>query len=174
MNARPARDMARLGLLAGTAVILAVMENQVPRPLPWMRLGLGNLPVLVALLTFGFGPAFGVSVVKVLLGGFLGGGLGGPASIMGMVAGGASVTTMGAACRWSGGCFSAVGVSIIGAVTHQLAQLGVASAYMGHTAVLSLLPLAMLSGLLSGGIIGLLAEWSRRRLTGGEARPVHA
>lgn len=158
------RETARLGLLAGTAVILYVLESLAPRPLPWMRLGLGNLPVLVALLLHGFGPALSVAVLKVLLGGLLSGGLAGPASVIGLAAGLASVTAMGMVCRWLRGFFSAVGISIIGAVTHQLVQLLVASAYVAHQALLSLLPLFLFSGLSSGAIIGLLALWSYGRL----------
>jgi len=64
-----AREIARIGLLSSAAVILFVLEGLAPRPLPWMKLGLGNLPVLVALLIYGVGAAFGVSGVKLLLGG---------------------------------------------------------------------------------------------------------
>ena len=46
-------DIARLGLLASAAVVLFVFESLAPRPLPWMKLGLGNLPVVVALWIFG-------------------------------------------------------------------------------------------------------------------------
>ena len=74
MFARP-RDVARLGLMASAAIVLFAFESLVPKPLPWMKLGLGNLPVLVALVSFGGGPALAVSAIKLVAGGLLSGGL---------------------------------------------------------------------------------------------------
>ena len=45
-------SLARLALVAGTALVLFVIEAAVPRPLPWMKLGLGNGAVLLALMLF--------------------------------------------------------------------------------------------------------------------------
>ena len=45
--------LARLALVAGTALVLFVIEAAVPRPLPWMKLGLSNGAVLLALMLFG-------------------------------------------------------------------------------------------------------------------------
>jgi heptaprenyl diphosphate synthase len=164
MRPWPARTVTRLGLLAGTAVILFVLESLVPRPVPWLRLGLGNLPVLAALLLYGFGAALCVSLVKVFLGGLFSGGLGGPATVMALGAGISSLAAMAVVRRWMPRVFSPVGLSIIGAVVHQLVQLALAARFVGHRGVLALLPLALLAGLASGGGIGLLAMWTCRRL----------
>ena len=164
MKSMAVRDIARLGLMSSTAVILFVLEALVPKPLPWMKLGLGNLPVLVALLVYGIGAGLGVSAVKLLVGGLLSGGLGGPAFVIGGSAGLASLFVMAAVRRLSGETFSPVGVSIWGALTHQLVQLLMAALYVGSTGIFSLLPLFILSGLLGGGLIGLLAFWTREKL----------
>ena len=47
------RKLTRLGLLTAMALILFLVEATLPRPLPWMKLGLGNAAVLAALLLFG-------------------------------------------------------------------------------------------------------------------------
>lgn len=164
MKGMGVRDIARLGLLSSMAVILFVVESQVPKPLPWMKLGLGNLPVLVALLMYGTGAGLGVSAVKLLVGGLLSGGLGGPAFVIGGSAGLTSLFIMAAVRRLTGETFSPVGVSIWGALTHQLVQLSMAALYVGSTGIFSLLPLFVLSGLLGGGLIGLLASWAREKL----------
>jgi len=164
MKSRLAHRVSRLGLLSATAVILFVVESLAPRPLPWMRLGLGNLPVLLALLAYGYRPALAVSLLKLFLGGLFGGTLGGPATLIGLVAGTCSLTAMAAVRCWTPRAFSIVGVSILGAVVHQLVQLVVAAQYIGHFALFSLVPLALITGLVTGGGIGLLALWSRRRL----------
>ena len=161
-----ARTLSRLGLLSATAVMLFVLESLAPRPLPWMRLGLGNLPVVLALLLYGFGPALCVSMLKLLLGGLFSGALGGPATLIGLGAGVSSLTMMALVKRCLPRVFSTVGLSIIGAVVHQLAQLALAAGYVGHAGLVSLLPLALLTGLATGGCIGVLAWWSERRLRG--------
>ena len=159
-----AREIARIGLLSSAAVILFVLEGLAPRPLPWMKLGLGNLPGLVALLIYGGGAAFGVSGVKLLLGGWWSGRLGGPAFVIGAGAGWASLFVMAVFRRVAGGMFSPIGLSILGASTHQVVQLFIAQHYVGHIGLLSLLPLSLLSGGLSGGLIGLLGFWICEKL----------
>jgi heptaprenyl diphosphate synthase len=157
-------DVARLGLLASAAVVLFVFESLAPRPLPWMKLGLGNLPVLVALLSFGSGPALAVSAIKLFVGGLLSGGFAGPAFVIGGGAGLVSWVVMVAVRRLCGGLFGVVGLSIWGALAHQLAQLVLAYAYIGQLGLFALVPLSLFSALLSGGLIGLLAYWTLDQL----------
>jgi len=162
MFARPI-DAARLGLMASAAIVLFTFESLVPKPLPWMKLGLGNLPVLVALVSFGGGPALAVSAIKLVVGGLLSGGFAGPAFVIGGGAGLASWLVM-VAVRRMGGLFSVVGLSIWGALAHQLSQLVLAAGYIGHSGLFALLPLALFSALVSGGAIGLLAWWTLEQL----------
>ena len=164
MRPWPARSVARLGLLAGTAAILFVLESLAPRPVPWLRLGLGNLPVLVALLLDGFGAALCVSLAKILLGGLFSGALGGPATVLALGASLASLAAMALVRRLAPRLFSPVGLSIVGAVVHQVTQLALAARFVGHLGVLALLPLSLLAGLASGACTGLLAAWTWERL----------
>lgn len=164
MKKMAVRDIARLGLLGSMAVILFVLEGLVPRPLPWMKLGLGNLPVLLALLEYGAAPALGVSAVKLLVGGLLSGGLGGPAFVISVGAGLASLSAMAGVRRLSAEVFSPIGLSILGALVHQVVQLFLAWCYIGQEQLFSLLPLFLLTGLASGFLIGLLALWCREKL----------
>tara|TARA_B100000686_G_C16262071_1_gene699757 strand:+ start:151 stop:669 length:519 start_codon:yes stop_codon:yes gene_type:complete len=161
---RQSGDIARLGLLASAAIVLFVFESLAPRPLPWMKLGLGNLPVLVSLLCFGSGPALAVIVIKLVVGGLLSGSFAGPAFVIGGGAGLASWLVMVVVRRIGGKLFSVVGLSIWGALVHQLVQLVLAYAYIGQFGLFALLPLSLFSALLSGGLIGLLAWWTLDQL----------
>ena len=163
MFARP-RDVPRLGLMASAAIVLFVFEALVPRPLPWMKLGLGNLPILVTLVSFGGGPALAVSAIKLVAGGLLSGGFAGPAFVIGGGAGLASLLVMVAIRCMGARLFSVVGLSIWGALAHQLSQLVLASGYIGHSGLFALLPLALFSALVSGGAIGFLAWWILEQL----------
>ena len=72
--------LTQLGLLVALAAVLQAMETILPSPAPWLRLGLGNTLVLVALLPWGGREALWVAAGKVLLGGVLSGRLFGPSS----------------------------------------------------------------------------------------------
>ena len=153
------RRLTRIGLLAAAAVVLFVFEGLAPRPLPWMKLGLGNLPVMLALMGYGPLAALAVSVLKLFIGGVLSGSLANPAFFIGAGAGMCSWLIMSAARVLGRSIFSAVGLGIWGAVTHQLAQLALAYIYIGQWGMWTLLPVALLGGLISGILIGLLAHW---------------
>jgi heptaprenyl diphosphate synthase len=160
----PVSRLARLGLLTAAALVLSLVEASLPRPLPWMRLGLANAAVLVALLLLGAGPALAVSLVKVVLGGLLGGGFGGPAFVIGGAAGLASLATMVLLRCLAPTHLSPVGLSIAGAAAHQVTQLLVASGYLGHPGLLALLPLSLTGGVVSGLLTGLAAYFALERL----------
>lgn len=153
------RRSTRIGLLAAAAVVLFVFEGLAPRPLPWMKLGLGNLPVMLALLSYGPLAALAVSVLKLFIGGVLSGSLANPAFFIGAGAGMCSWLVMSVARALGRSIFSAVGLGIWGALTHQLAQLAIAYIYIGQWGMWTLLPVALLGGLISGILIGLLAHW---------------
>ncbi len=165
MKSMPPRYLARLGLMGSVALILFIFDALAPRILPWTKLGLGNLAVLLTLLLYGAGPAFGVSMVKLLVGGLISGSLGGPAFVIGGGAGGASLLLMAAVRRVYPGLFSPVGLSIMGALTHQLTQLILASyLYIGQVGLFAFLHLFLLWGLLSGAVIGLMVFWTFEKI----------
>ena len=151
-------------MLAGVGLILFVVEAQVPRPLPWMKLGLGNIAVVLALFLYGGGAAAAVGVVKIVVGGLLSGSLSAPTFVIGGGAGLASVALMILVRSTTRDLFSPVGVSILGSLTHQVAQLALAYIYIGTAGIFSLLPLFLLSGLFSGFLIGLLVAWALAKL----------
>lgn len=173
LSARPVATLARLGFLCGLGLALYVLEAVVPRPLPWMKLGLSNVAMLLALILYGPAAGLIVGVTKVALGGLLSGGLAGPASVIGGGATAASLMVMAVPRRWLPRLLSPLGLSVLGAVAHQASQLALAQLYVAHAGLYSLLPLSVATGLLSGGTTGLLALWVLRRLaaTGALALP---
>ena len=165
MKSIQTRQLTRLGLIGSIALILFVLEALAPRILPWMKLGLGNLAILLALLLYGFTAALGVSIVKLLVGGLISGSLGGPAFIVGGGAGIASLVFMTGVRGIMPGIFSPVGLSILGALIHQLTQLVLASyLYIGQGGLFSFLHLFLVWGLISGAVIGLLAYWTLEKV----------
>jgi heptaprenyl diphosphate synthase len=154
----PASRLTQLGLLIALAASLQVLETILPRPAPWLRLGLGNALVLVALLRWGVREAVWVAVGKVLLGGLLGGTLFGPAFLLAVGGTSAAAAVMVVAVRLAPplGC---AGISVFGSVAHVLTQLALARyIVLRSPALWALAPLLGSTAVLSGCITGVLAH----------------
>lgn len=153
---------ARLGVLLALCLILGYLESFLPDfLLPGMRLGLGNAALLLVLLVYGFKEAFALALLKALLisllrGNFLA--MGGWMALAGSIA---SILGMGLLHALWRRC-SAVGLSIVGALLHVSAQVCVGALFLGP-AILGYWPWLLLSGFLTGALIGVLVEVLRRR-----------
>ena len=164
------RKTAEVALLIAVGLILFVVESYAPRPLPWVKLGLGNIATVLALLLYGSRAAFEVTVVRVTLGSLFVGVLFGPAFLLALGGGLAAAGMMSIVRCVCGDRFSAVGLSIWGALGHNGAQVVLAYLLLVRsTGVFSLIPMFLLSSVLAGGLIGLLAHLILRRL--GERTP---
>jgi|WetSurMetagenome_2_1015567.scaffolds.fasta_scaffold750609_2 heptaprenyl diphosphate synthase len=161
------RRLATIGMLVGVSLVLHVAEGLLPSPLPFVRLGLANVVTLFALLTMGVRGAVAVVVLRVAIASVFGGTLMGPAFALSMGGGLAAALGMGAAARLASPPLGVVGVSMIGAACHNLAQLGVVAwLYSGVGAALGLLPLALIVSAGAGLATGLAARFALDRLGG--------
>lgn len=116
-------------MLVALAAALHVGENFLPLPLPvpGLKLGLANIVTLFVVYCYTLREAMTVAVLRVVIGSLLGGGILGPAFAMGLTGAGASCLAMQYVRRHGAAVFSPVGVSVIGAVVHNLTQLLVAA-----------------------------------------------
>lgn len=160
----PARRLAVLGMLVGISLVVFVLEGLFPQPLPFLRIGLANTVTLFALLTVGARDAVAVTVLRVAASSLLAGTLLGPAFALSMGGGLSAVLGMSLAARFALPPLGVVGVSVIGAACHNLAQLGVVGAlYAGSGAALRLLPAALLVSAGAGLATGLVARFALER-----------
>lgn len=157
--------VARLGMLLGVALVLYAVDSAIPSPFPFLRIGLANVATLMALVTLGFADALAVTVLRVLVASLVVGTFLGPAFGLAMAGGVAGAVGMGLAARYALPPLSVVGVSIVGALLHNLAQLGVlAGFYTGVAPALRLLPAALLVSAATGLVTGLFALFSLEKL----------
>ena len=150
-----ARDVARIGVLAALAMGLSFLESLLPGfgALPGVKLGLANLCALAALYLWGPREALLVTATRVLLAGFLFGNL---FSLLFSLLGG--LAAVGAMILFKqNGSFSPIGVSCAGGVAHNVAQLAVASLATATPRLGYYLPVLLLSGALTGALLGLAA-----------------
>lgn len=158
------KKIAVLGLCTAGAVLLGYVEALIPVLffVPGMKLGLANLAVVLTLYFFGEKEAAAVQLLRILIVGFLFGNL---FSIAFSLAGGMfSLAMMCLAKRYGG--FTVYGVSVAGGVTHNIAQICVAALLVENVRVAYYLPVLLLSGLVTGLLIGLLSAELLLRLRG--------
>ncbi len=149
------RKTALYGLLVALAFILSYLESFLPPiGVPGVKLGLANLVVVVALYRLRPQDALAIALLRIILAGFT---FGNPASMLYSLAGGL-VSFAGMTLLKHSTTFSPLGVSVVGGVCHNLAQLAVATVVLRTAPLLWYLPILLIAGVVTGAIIGLLAE----------------
>ena len=140
---------AAFGILLALALLLSYVEVLLPLSIgiPGVKLGLANLASLVCLYLFGIRRAALLSVLRIVLTGFL---FGNMAAILYSLSGAALSLTAAALAKRSGG------FSELGAVFHNLGQLIVASLVVQNRGLFWYFPLLLLAGVIMGALIGLL------------------
>ena len=158
------KDLAAFGLLTALALILSYVESLLPSfvPIPGIKLGLANIAVVFALYRLGGGRAALLSVTRVLLASFL---FGNAYTLMYSLTG-AALSLLAMIFLQKTGRFTSVGVSLAGAVAHNLGQILVAVLVMGTGTLWHYLPALIISGLAAGVVIGLAAGALVRRMKG--------
>ena len=156
--------VAYFGVFTSLALIFSYVETLIPVNfgIYGVKLGLANLIIVVALYKIGIGEAFLLSVVRVVLSGFL---FGNYFSIIYSLAGGMLSLAVMSLLKRSGG-FSVMGVSIAGGVFHNIGQLIVAMLVVETFSVIYYVPVLLTAGMLAGLVIGIAANGMLRRLKG--------
>ena len=150
--------LARLGLLAAAAVAAYVFEGLLPTPLPWARLGLSNVVVVLVLFGQGLGAAFAVNLVRIVAGNLLGGMLLGPAFIFSAAGSTVALLVMAGLRRALVPPLSIVGASLAGAVANNAVQVAVfAALFAPSRATANLLGAMVLAGVAVGLVTGVAA-----------------
>lgn len=147
------RKIVSIALLSALSVLLGGIDNMIPTPIAPVKLGLGNITVLVALYLMGAKSAAAVSVLKVLLCQMI---FGSASSFVYSIAGAVlSFAVMIGAKKIK--AFSIVGVSALGALAHNMGQLFCAYFLVGKGA-LYYMPILGALGAIAGFLTGIAAQ----------------
>ena len=138
------------------ALLLSYVESLVP-PLipavPGIKMGLANIAVIFALYCIGNKEALVISFLRVMLSALL---FGNFISLIYSLCGAVlSFAIMAFLKRISP--FSLFGISICGAVAHNIGQIMAAVIIIGSMAITYYLPVLIFSALITGAVIGLLS-----------------
>jgi heptaprenyl diphosphate synthase len=148
-------DRRLTAFLAGLAFFLSTIEYMLPRPIPFMRLGLANLPILIAVDLLPFGHYMALALLKVVGMSVLTGSLFSYVALFSLAGTLASAVLMRALRAVAGPrLLSYVGLCVAGAVASNMAQVLLARFFVfGASARLmapAFLGLALVSGLALG------------------------
>lgn len=148
--------VAYMGLFVALALICSYLESLIPFSfgIPGVKLGLTNIVVLLALYLIGTREALGISVLRILLAGFL---FGNAFSILYSLAGGlCSFLVMFLLKKTNK--LHVISVSITGGLAHNAGQLLMASVIVSNYRILYYIPVLIAAGVMTGLVIGILAQ----------------
>ena len=156
------KRLAINAMLMAMAIVLSIVESFIPVFVPGVKLGLANVIILIMLYEFSIKEAFIVNLLRILLVGLLRGTFLSPTFVMSLSGGMLSFLVMMLFSRIK--VFSAIGVSVLGSISHSLGQIIAAIFLLSTDAVIYYLPfigiLSLLTGILSGVICRLYLKRS--------------
>lgn len=157
-----ANKVAQMGLLVVLAMVLSYLEMLVPLNIgvPGIKMGLPNLVIIFALYRLGGREAILVSLLRVFLSALL---FGNVLSLAYSVAG-AVLSFLVMLGLKNGGKFSCAGVSVAGAVAHNLGQVLAAVFLLETGRLIWYFPVLCISGVTAGVCIGLVSALLIKRV----------
>ncbi|WP_411679246.1 Gx transporter family protein [Clostridium thailandense] len=151
------KRMVFLSFLVSIALVIYVIEAQIPVLFPGIKLGLANIISLTALLLLGSKEALLIMFLRTILGSIFGGTV---SSLMFSLAGGIlSNIIMIILYKYFKNSMSLWTISICGAVFHNIGQLFVASLVVQDFRIYVYLPVLLISAVFTGYFIGLCTKF---------------
>ena len=158
------KKLVFLSLLTSLAIVIYVIEAQIPPlvPIPGVKLGLSNMISLSTLVIFGPLEALSVMFFRILLGSLLTGSVsamffslaGGFLSNLGMI--GLYMIFKKHISIWV--------ISIVGSILHNIGQLFVAGLVIQNMKIYYYLPILLVVGIITGLFVGLGADFIQSQL----------
>ncbi len=166
MSASPSmttRTITRMALLTAVAVVLGYIESLLMAVTmlglpPGVKLGLANTVLLYAVYLLDGKSAFVLMVLKVGLSGLMYGGV--SAMLFSFGGGLLSLVMMLLTKNLSRGKVSIIGVSVMGAVFHNVGQAIVAAFLVNTAAIVGYVPFLLVSAVITGVLTGVAAKFA--------------
>ena len=160
INEQKKSENFHIALLAAYAIGLHGIEALIPTPIPWLRLGFANIITLTTLLLYGLKAGMTVTLIRIFVTSFFTGTFLGPAFVLSLGGGGSSTLVMWLANALFGRLFGPVGLSLFGALTHNIAQLFLAYLFFVRRieAIVFISPIIILLGTITGAFNGIVTS----------------
>ncbi len=150
------KKSADLGLFLALALICSYIETLIPISfgIPGIKLGLTNIVVILALYKLGAKSALAISVLRILLAGFM---FGNMFSILYSLAGGLLSFFFMVLLKKTGK-YKMISISAVGGMTHNLGQIIVAAIVVENMNLFYYYPILLIAGVITGVLIGIAAQ----------------
>ncbi len=147
-----------ISIFGALCLFLSAIEYLIPKPMPFFRLGLANLPLLLGLRFLSPVDLLLVLLLKVLGQGLVNGTLASYVFLFSFAGSAASLAAMSLVYRLGRNSVSLIGVSLFGAMASSLVQLVLAVTFIFGSAAKLMAPFSLGSGLITGLLVGWFAQ----------------
>ncbi|SHI74419.1 Gx transporter family protein [Desulfosporosinus lacus] len=152
------RKYAVIIILVTNAIIISFLESfiPIPIPVPGVKLGLGNIITMIAIVFLGLKDVLFIVIVRSFVVAILTRGV--VMLVLSLAGGILSAIVMWFLFKKLSRLFSVKGISIAGAIVHSTAQILAAGFFLGQAVVMYYLPVLIVSSIITGLITGSIAE----------------
>ena len=149
------KKIATSALMIALAMILSFVESQIPSffPIPGIKLGLANIAVIFAFYRLSIKDAIVVSLIRVVVVSTLFG----TSLTLAYSLSGAVLSLLIMVLLKKSDRISIVGVSVAGGISHNIGQIIMAIILMHNSVISYYLPFLIISGIVTGVVIGLVS-----------------
>jgi len=147
-----------IALLGAFCLFLSAIEYMIPKPLPFMRIGIANLPLMLALDILPFPQFLVLAAIKILGQSLISGTLFSYVFLFSLTGTLLSASAMYTLRRLLGKHISFIGIGVFGAMISNLSQLALAWFFLFRDSVAYIAPPFLVAGLITGLAIGIFCE----------------
>lgn len=159
------KKLAHMSLMVGYSLILYIIESYMPNPLiaifPGAKLGIANIVTLTSLVLFGLKDTFIILSVRVLMSSIFAG----PISYLLFSIAGSYLSLIFMYLALKINKFSLIGVSVIGAICHNIGQLAVAGMIIKNGMIFGYLPYMLFASIITGLFVGIASKFTVGKLS---------
>ena len=148
----------KVAFYAALCLFLSAIEYAIPKPLPFLRLGLANLPLILSLKKFNSKEYFLLALLKILGQAFISGTLFSYIFLFSLSGTLASAVGMFFIYKIAGRFLSCIGISLLGSFLNVNAQLLCARYIMFGENVKYICPFLLIAGFITGLILGIFSN----------------
>ncbi len=167
----PGKERDTIALLGAFCLFLSTIEYMIPKPLPFMRLGIANLPLMISIDLLPAPAYFLLASIKTVGQGLVSGTLFSYVFLFSLAGTFASALLMFGLRRALGSArIGFTGIGVIGALASNLTQILLARAFVFGDSAKYVAPPFLAAGLVTGMALGLFcesfvsrSEWYARR-----------
>jgi heptaprenyl diphosphate synthase len=155
----PGKDRKTIALLGAFCLFLSTIEYMIPKPMPFMRLGIANLPLMLALDIFSPGSFLLLTAIKIFGQALITGTLFSYIFLFSLAGTALSALTMYFFRHILGRRrISFIGIGVIGAMVSNIVQLALAWFFIFRQSLLYIAPPFLAAGLITGALLGSFCE----------------